>query len=344
MKCFYRINRNSYALLMGIVLAMITSFQVRALELPGPLVQPDWLEKHLDQVLILDVRADVKSFSKRSKSKSPVNPCGAGIKGKAPKVVAGHIPGATLVRWSLLTAQKKVGGQKLDGWLPKQEDFQQLMQRSGLNRDSLVVITGKGKTPIQTAMAARLYLTLRFFGHDQAALLDGGTAAWIHSGRDVKFGSSRAKRGNFEAAPGKEKWIATLSQVESSIQAGDRQLLDNRKPAAYLGLSRHLKEVADKWKGHIPTAKNLPLSYLANSVGPSAKVFDTETIQKVASSNGIDVTKPTTVYCNSGVMASLGWFVLHEVLGNQDVLLYNGSAQEWVAAKKPLKTFEADSP
>ena len=312
--------------------------------LPGPLLQSDWLEKNLAKVVILDVRMDVDSFNKRSKGRSPVNPCGAGIKGKGPTVVAGHIPEAVLVRWSLVTTQKKVYEQKMDGWLPEKEDFQRLMQRSGVNANSLVVITSKGEKIQHMAMAARLYLTMKYFGHEHVALLDGGTAAWLQSGRKVTFGRSRTKPGNFKAGSAKTAWIATLPDVEvvSQSQESGEQLLDNRESAAYLGIAQHMEKVADKWKGHIPGAKNFPVSYMANSMGSAANMFASKTLRQVAELTGIDPAKPTLLYCNSGVMASLGWFMFHELFGNAKVRLFDGSIQEWVAAKKPVTVMKME--
>ena len=320
-------------------LIIVTGFAF-ADTLPGPLVDVDWLEKNAEKITLLDVRADVNSFSKRSKGGSPVNPCGAGVKGKEAEPVAGHIPGAVLVRWSLLTTQQDVGGEKTDGWLPSRDDFERLMQKSGVNKNQPVVIAYKGERAIETAMAARLYYTLKYFGHVQVALLDGGTAAWIQSGRKVKFGRSKSGRGDFTAGPGLSDIIAGLDDVKTISEGGKDQLLDTREPAGYLGVARNIASVDPQWHGHIPGAKNVPLSLLSNDVGPAAYLFDTDTLQKSLSLMGADPDRPTTVYCNSGVMASVGWFVLSELMGNASVRLYDGSMQEWSLKKMPIKTME----
>ena len=336
-----RFGRNLTGILVTICLIIGTGF-ASADTLPGPLVDVDWLEKNVEKITLLDVRADVNSFSKRSRGGSPVNPCGAGVKGKEAEPVAGHIPGAVLVRWSLLTTQQDISGKKTDGWMPSRDDFERLMQKSGVNKGQAVVIAYKGEKAIDTAMAARLYYTLKYFGHDQVALLDGGTAAWIQSGRTVKFGRSKSSRGNFSAGPGNTEIITVLADVKAISESGKDQLLDLREPAGYLGVARNIASVDSKWHGHIPGARNVPLSLLSNDVGPVAYLFDTETLQQSLSLMGADPNTPTTVYCNTGLMASVGWFVLSELMGNASVRLYDGSMQEWMLNKMPVSAMKND--
>ncbi|MES9993525.1 MAG: rhodanese-like domain-containing protein [Candidatus Thiodiazotropha sp.] len=314
----------------------------RAELLPGPLVDVDWLENNLDKVTLLDVRADVNSFHKRSKGGSPVNPCGAGIKGKEVEPVAGHIPGAVLVRWSLLTTQRSVADKKTDGWLPESADFERLMQKSGVNKDSNIVITYKGEKAIESAMAARLLFTLKYFGHDAVALLNGGTAAWMQSGRKVKFGRSKSRRGDFLAKPERSEMVATLADIKALSESGAGQLLDVRQPAGYFGVASKLTAVDPQWYGHIPRASNLPMTLLSNDVGPAALLFDIDTLQQILALLGTKPDAPSVVYCNSGIMASLGWFVLSELLGNPNVSLYDGSMQEWSLNKMPVITMQRD--
>ncbi len=308
----------------------------QASQLPGPLVDVDWLEKNVDKVSLIDVRADVNSFSKRSRGGSAVNPCGAGVKGKEVEPVAGHIPGAVLVRWSLLTSQKETGGKKTDGWLPLAADFERLMQKSGVDSGRPIVITYKGEKAVETAMATRLYFTLKYYGHDQVAILDGGTAAWIQSGRKAKLGRSRAGRGNFKAGPGRNDILAALDDVKTASEKGNSQLLDTRTPAGYLGVARKLAGVDSRWHGHIPGARNVPLTLLANDIGPASLIFDKDTLKQGLSLMGASADSATIVYCNTGVMASTGWFVLSELLGNDDVRLYDGSMQEWSVNNMPV--------
>ena len=134
--------------------------------------------------------------------------------------------------------------------------------------------------------------------------------------------------------------VADLTDVKTISESGNGQLLDLREPAAYLGVARNIASVDPQWHGHIPRARNVPMTVLSNDVGPAALLFDKDTLQQMLALMGASPDSPTTVYCNSGIMASVGWFVLSEVLGNSDVRLYDGSMQEWTLEKMPLTTMK----
>jgi thiosulfate/3-mercaptopyruvate sulfurtransferase len=235
-----------------------------------------------------------------------------------------------------------VAGQKTDGWLPEAADFERLMQKSGVERGRPIVVTYKGEKAIESAMAARLLFTLKYFGHDPVAILDGGTAACVQTGRKVKFGRSKSRRSDFTAGPGRAELLAALADVKAISEGGGGQLLDVREPAGYLGVAHKLAAVDPQWYGHIPGAGNLPMTVLSNDVGPAAQLFDSDTLRQTLTLLDADPEAPTVVYCNSGIMASLGWFVMSQLLGNRDVRLYDGSMQEWSLEKMPVVSLKRD--
>jgi thiosulfate/3-mercaptopyruvate sulfurtransferase len=214
-----------------------------AVTLPGPLVDTKWLAENLDNVIVLDVRKDVDSFEKRPKGAGPVNPCGPGAKkkGEKPLVVAGHIPGAVLVPWKEVTGKRKVNGVEIKALLPEKEKLEKLMQKSGVSNDSTIVITSKGQAPVQTALAARLYWTLKYFGHDNVALLNGGTAQWMVDKQRVEFGKSKVDKGTYKATAEHSEMLATMEDVMRLNEGGasDEQLLDVRGKDLYLGDGPH---------------------------------------------------------------------------------------------------------
>ncbi len=182
------------------------------------------------------------------------------------------------------------------------------MQKSGVNGDSAIIITSKGEAVIHTSLAARLYWTLKYFGFDNVALLDGGTAQWIKDKQKVKFGKSRAEKGNFKATAERKEILATTDDVVKLSQGqGGGQLVDSRSTAEYLGLTASGKFVAPGVKGHVEGAKSFPVDLVSNAMGP-ATVYDKERLQTVAELMGLDTGKPTITMCNSGVFASTTWF------------------------------------
>jgi len=316
---------------------VVLSATVSAIQVPGPLVDTEWLHNHLGQVLVLDVRQDKESFSKKGKDKKTgvVNPCGVAPR-KDSGWVAGHIPGAVLVPWKKVTTKRRIEGKKIKALVPDKKRFEKLMRKFGVNNDSALVITGKGKGVIYTALATRLYWTLKYFGFDNVALLDGGTAQWIKDERKIEFGKSRrVKKGDFEAATERREILASTEDVMALAEGrATDQLVDVRSTEEYLGLTA-AKKVAPEVKGHVRGAKSLPVTLLANSHG-TATLYEKDKIQEVATLFKVDTEQPTVFMCTSGVFASLGWFVMHELLGNPDVRLYDGSMHEWSHLGKPV--------
>jgi thiosulfate/3-mercaptopyruvate sulfurtransferase len=311
----------------------------RAVTVPAPLVDTKWLKENLDNVVILDVRNDIDSFKKRPRGAGLVNPCGpGGKKGSQPLVVAGHIPGAVLVPWKQVTGKRKVDDVEVKVLLPEKEEFEELMQESGVNNDSAIVITSKGQQPVHAAMAARLYWTLKYFGHDNVALLNGGTAQWRLDKNRVKFGKSDPDEGTFKVRTVRPDMLAMMDHVRklSKGEGGDEQLLDVRGKDVYLGLTRGGRFVPPEGMGHIPGAKNFPVSFMVNTMGPAATLYSQDKTQRVAELIGIDLSKPTTTYCDTGVFSSLGWFALHELAGNKNVRMYDGSMHEWATTGNPV--------
>ena len=314
-----------------------------AVQVPGPVVDTAWLDKHLDEVVLLDVRADTESFHKKSESKmGGMQACGA-VGSGGESSVSGHIPDAVLVPWERTRAKRVVGDVILEGMLPNASTFERLMQRSGVKTNSAVVITSKGETPMDDAMAARLYFTLKYFGFDNVALLNGGTAQWADEKRHLDYSRSRAKKGNFKVGKPQESILATTDAVRDAVKGDGVQLLDVRSPEVYLGLTYHRLFVKPEARGHIPGAKNYPLGLFANTMGPAATLYPSAEIQKTAQLLGVSTEQPIIVYDETGGQASLAWFVFHELLGNKQTRLYDGSMNEWSSdAARPVAAMKLE--
>lgn len=301
--------------------AALTAFAAAtaALDLPGPLVGTGWLAENQGEVVILDVRKDAGTYLGQ--------PPAADEKPDLKKLT-GHIPGAVSVPWKRVIAKGDEQGVTLKAMLPTPEAFAELMRESGVGTDSAVVIAGRGLNAKDQAYAARLYFTLKYFGHDGVALLDGGTAQWAHEGRPLAYTPETPQPGDFAVTRIRHHLVADTADVEEAVTSGDVQLVDCRTEDFYLGLTHKRGFVPPEQQGHLPGAKTLPFMMLSDNSGP-AKLYTPEQMRDVARLKGVDLTRPTISYCNTGVTASLGWLTLHELLGNEQTRLYDGSLHAW---------------
>ena len=291
--------------------------------LPGPVVETDWLANNKSNVVILDIRKDVKSFTKRPKYKKNKKT------GKIKLVkVGGHIPGAILVNYKKLRAAKKIDGRKVVKMIVSKSAFEKLMQASGVNKDSNVVIVSKGQDNGDMTMATRLYWQMKYYGHDNMAILNGGTAQWISDKRKLKTKKSKAKKGNWVATAERKEILATSAEVEAAVKA-KTQLVDTRPISLYLGTWRKKSYVFAN--GHIPGAKAFPNELLTTPM--PAKFLPVSKSKTLFEQMGINADKQSVAYCNSGHLATGSWFVMSELMGNKNVKMYDGSMHQWTLEK-----------
>ena len=294
-----------------------------SMNLPGPLVETDWLAKNMNDVVILEIRSDVKSFTKKpvfSKDKKS---------GKLKlKKVAGHIPGSILVNYKDLRSDKKIDGRTVQKMLVNRAAFEKVMQNAGVNKNSNVVIVHSGKDNLALTMATRFYWQMKYYGFDNMAILNGGMAQWIIDKRKVSTEKSKPKKGNWVATAERNEILATSKDVESAVKSKS-QLVDTRPISLYLGTWYKKSYVYDN--GHIPGAKPYPNELLSSNM--PAKFLKVSDSKNLFEQMGIKTDKDSITYCNSGHLATGSWFVLSELMGNKNVKMYDGSMHEWTLEK-----------
>lgn len=260
----------------------------------SPLIQVADLEDRPRQT-ILDVRWQLATGSQRD------------------LYAAGHIPGAVFVDLDRdLAAPPGPGGRHP---LPAADDFERAIRAAGVSADRPVVVYDDAKG----LPAARAWWLLRYFGHPQVTLLDGGLAAWVAAGRPLVEGEEAPKhRGNFVAQPG---GMPVLDAQQAGEVAAAGVLIDARAPARYRGETEPMDPVA----GHIPGARNWPMDRMlaadGRMLGPA----------ELADALG-DLTRsgaPVGAYCGSGITAAHTVLAL-EVAGVGAAALYPGSWSEWI--------------
>ena len=298
-----------------------------AVNLPGPLVETDWLAKNMKKVTILDVRKDVKSFTTKPVFKKDK-------KTKKIKLVrvGGHIPGAALVNYKKLRGKIKVGENVVTKMIIGKDAFSKLMQDTGVNKDSVIVIVSKGENDGDMTGATRLYWQLKYYGHDKMAILNGGMGQWLNDKRKISIKAEKVKKGNWVATAERKEILATSEDVAAAVKTKDTQLMDTRSLSLYMGTWRKKSYVyAD---GHIPGAKIFPTELLTQPKAP-ARFVATNQLKSMAEQMGIDTSKKTITYCNSGHLASGMWFVMSEIMGNKNTKMYDGSMHQWTLEKRP---------
>ena len=324
-----RFHQQSLIALTAALPLQLGALGALAADLPGPLVDTQWLADNRDAVVVLDVRRDPQSFIRKTSGGGEiggVQACGASGGGAA---VSGHISDSALIDWKEIAVTQKTDDVTLKDMVPSQADFEQLMQRSGVSQDSLIVVTNPGDSGSTVADGTRLYWTLKYFGHDKVALLDGGVAKWAGDGHKIEYGRTKPKQGDWTAPGERPELLASLEEVQQAVAAGDTQVIDVRTPEYYLGLKHKAEKVAAK--GHIDGAKNLPFLVYISENGKGSTFYPRTELQRITTELGIDSSQPVISHCNTGHLASSGWFVMHELLGDEDTQLYVGSMNEWAA-------------
>lgn len=273
--------------------------------LPGPMVDTTWLAANLDEVTVIEIDN--------------------GSAGAA-AYAAGHVPGAVFVNFGAIRVTRPIDGVMVQKMVPLPETFEAVMQAAGVNQESPVVITFAGKTTDDVTFATRLYWTLKYFGHDDVALLNGGKAQWVAAGLPLSTVKETPAPGNFVAGKEEADMFATTAEVVDAVE-DKTQIVDVRPLPYYLGLQTKSDYVYKP--GHVPTAKNAPLELLFTSSTAPLLFRSNEEIIAALAAVGVDPKEKTIPVCNSGHTASGLWFVMHELLGNKRNELYDGSMHEW---------------
>ena len=312
--------------LMLLLISALLAFSgiAASVELPGPLVTPQWLAAHRAEVNVLTVVEDPKNFTSAPKY---VTENGKQVLDE----VGGHVPGSLMVDFNALRADRKIDGRTIKAMLVDRATFQRLMQDAGVQAGKPIVIVSAGASGNDLDMAARLYWSLKYYGARQLAILNGGTTAWLLAGNPVSSDPAPKAKGDWVATGEDKAILADSRQVAEAAKHGE-QLIDARPVAFWLGLAK--KPVASK-AGRIPGAHDFPPEARSRQAGGAEEFLDRAQYADILKTLGIDPHKPSITYCNTGHLASGAWFVMNEVLGTPSKL-YDGSMHEWTAEDRPV--------
>ncbi|MFI9181370.1 sulfurtransferase [Streptomyces goshikiensis] len=231
-----------------------------------------------------------------------------------PAYEAGHVPGAVYVDLDRELAGPAGSGGRHP--LPEPEAFGAVMRRAGVSAGAPVVVYDGGLG----WAAARAWWLLRWTGHAEVRVLDGGLASWTAAGGAVSADAVSPAEGDFKPTPG---GLGLLDADGAAALAREGVLLDARAGERYRGEV----EPIDRVGGHIPGAVSAPTT---ENVGPDGRFLPGAELRARFAGLGVtaeDGGRPVGVYCGSGVSGA------HEVLALEvagvAAALYAGSWSEW---------------
>ena len=227
---------------------------------------------------------------------------------------AGHIPGALFAHLDRDLSGRKTGANGRHP-LPNPQDFEKWLEHTGLTPSDQAVCYDAGPG----SMAARLWWMLRWIGHDNVAVLDGGFAKWTKEGREVTPDVPLFTPFNYPIKL-RSDFAVDVRTVEK--QLGNSLLLDARAPARYRGDQEPIDPVAGRIKG----ASN---RFNMDNLTPEG-TFKSSAALKQELQSVLQGRSPSEVihYCGSGVAACHNLLAM-EVAGLKGGKLYAGSWSEW---------------
>lgn len=261
---------------------------------PELLVEPIWLMEHIDDPNIVVIDCDgLEVFQTR-----------------------GHIPGAVALPIHPYFRNPETN---IDVATPEQTEV--IMQALGVNQDSKVILyDSQGGV-----LAARTWWVLWYYGHDDAALINGGWPAWLASRLPTTREHPEVTPGNWKARVHEER-IANCDTMLPGIERGDVIALDMRSDEEWSG-QKPAPNLTNKQEGHVPGAVHIEWREFID--------WDNATRFKPASwmrkrfrDAGVVPGKRIVPYCQGGIRGAFGVFVAR-LAGFDDVANYDRSWAEW---------------
>jgi thiosulfate/3-mercaptopyruvate sulfurtransferase len=228
--------------------------------------------------------------------------------------LARHVPGA--VRFDIDAIKDPEN--PLPHMLPSASEFAAKVGALGLGDEARIVAYDAHGL----VSAARAWWMFRVFGHDRAGVLDGGLPKWRREGRPVEAGPATPKAARFTPRL-RPALVRSLDAVRAELSSGGAELVDARSRGRFVGSEPEFR--AGLKSGHMPGAKNLPYGELFAADGtllPRAEILAR------FRAAGVDVEKPVTTTCGSGVTACVLAFALY-LAGKKEAAVYDGSWSDW---------------
>lgn len=262
-------------------------------------VNSKWLYEHIndDSIVILDCRADLfdKEYGKKQYEET-------------------HIIGAQFldVKVDLAGETKEHGGRSP---LPDLVEFKDKLEKVGVSDDKVIIAYDEA----ELAGAERLWWMLKYIGHEEVYVLNGGIKAWIRESYPLTSEVLTAEKGKISLELN-NNLITDMSEVKASMGKEGFIIVDSRAPERYRGEV----EPIDKKAGHIPGAINYHWKDVLRENGE----FKTKEELKEHFKN-LGKYEYIILQCGSGIDACGNFIAMREI--DLNPRLYVGSWSDWVS-------------
>lgn len=296
------------AVLLGVAVALPGAALAQDADtpsVPGPVVDAQWALEHQDDITLLNVSRRPSNYD-----------------------ATGFVEGAPFVGMSEFLTERPGMKDTIRYLAPSAGEFETVVQGLGVDDGDTIVIAPAGDTVYGDATAAtRFYWQLRYFGHDNVAILNGGAAAWDGAGGAVSDSPGSGANGTYTAGAPQSDLLTTTADVQTVLDGGhSAQLVDNRPLMQFTG--QMSKDYVDG-SGHLPGARPVPFTMFVEPRDGVVYWRSAESADEIVSAMLPGVDGPIINYCNSGHVSSLAWFGISEIAGRDNVSLYDGSLHEW---------------
>ena len=231
----------------------------------------------------------------------------------------GHIAGAVTWNWQSQLQQNVARD------IVSRSEMEALLGGSGISPDTTIILYGDNNN----WFAAWAFWQLRYYGHQDVKLMNGGRALWLAENRPVTTDVPSYAATGYSISTENTDLRALRDYVLQAVNSGSHALVDVRSPDEFSGALNappNLPQEGSQRNGHIPGAANVPWGQAVNEDGTFKSADE---LSELYGGRGVDGSRETIAYCRIGERSSHTWFVLSQLLGYDNVRNYDGSWTEW---------------